>query len=181
MFWMNLEFSSRRACRMSEEDIAALGGPSPEGIPTPNPVKGEWNFDDGTLKATIGNDLHYLNDSVANLYEFGTTGQGAFAAIPNINSKPAKVIHVPFTGGADAQDPTAKLLGLKMNHGILPNGGDKVNQWTMIIDLLWGDQAGSGSARCSGRPIWARRATRTCSGGLFVQLWQELLLAICWH
>ena len=49
---------------------------------------------------------------------------------------------LPFTGGTDAQDPTAKLLGLRMNHGMLPNGGGaKVNQWTMIMDLLWGDQA----------------------------------------
>ena len=28
-----------------------------------------------------------------------------------------------------------------MIHGILPNGGGtKVNQWTMVMDLLWGDQ-----------------------------------------
>jgi len=131
-----------RQGRMSDEDIAALGGPTPQGIPTPNPVKGEWNFDAGNLKATIGEDLRYLDNSVTNLYQFGTTGQGALAAIPNINGQPAKVIHVPFTGGADAQDATAKLLGLKMLHGIAPNGGGtKVNQWTMVMDMLWGDAA----------------------------------------
>jgi hypothetical protein len=128
-----------RQGRMSEEDIAALGGPTPQGIPTPNPVKGEWNFDDGALTATVGQDLHYLDNSVSNLYEFGTTGQGAFAAIPDINGKPAKVIHIPLTS-TDAADPIAKKIGLLMNHGILPNGGGtKVNQWTMVMDVLWGD------------------------------------------
>jgi hypothetical protein len=125
---------------MSDDEIAALGGPTADGIPNPNPVKGEWNFDDGTLKATVGNDLLYINNSVSNLYEYGTTGQGAFAAVPNINGSPAKVIHIPYTGGADPQDPVSKLLGLKMNHGISPNGGGtKVNQWTMVMDVLWGD------------------------------------------
>ena len=72
----------------------------------------------------------------------GTTGQGNFANVPGINGTPVRALHIPFTGGTDAQDPTAKLLGLKMNHGILPNGGGtKVNQWTMVMDLLWGDQA----------------------------------------
>src|SRR4029453_16746729 len=73
------------------------------------------------------------------LYEFGTTGQGAFAAIPDINGKTAKVIHIPLTS-TDAADPIAKKIGLLMNHGILPNGGGtKVNQWTMVMDVLWGD------------------------------------------
>ncbi len=130
-----------REGRMSDEEILALGGPDANGIPL---AYSQWEFDDpaAPLAAKVGNDLHYINDTVSNLYELGSTGQGNFTNVPNINGTSVRALHIPFTGGADAQDPTAKLLGLKMLHGILPNGGGtKVNQWTMVMDLCWGDQA----------------------------------------
>src|SRR5436309_8273127 len=150
-----------------------LGGPDANGIPLPY---SQWEFDDpaAPLAAKVGNDLQYVNDTVTNLYELGTTGQGNFANVPGINGTPVRALHIPFTGGTDAQDPTAKLLGLKMNHGILPNGGGtKVNQWTMVMDLLWGDQARIGFGAVFrttnlGRPdedAWVRqsRDVRDCS------------------
>src|SRR4030095_13774469 len=56
-----------RQGRMSDEEVVTLNGPSAYGIPTADPIKGEWNFDDLTepLKATVGKDLAYLDDSLA--------------------------------------------------------------------------------------------------------------------
>ena len=132
-----------RQGRMSDDEIAALGGPSPLGIPTPNPVKGEWNFN-GNLKATVGQDLEFIDASLADRYAFGTTGQGSFSAVPDIHGKPARVLHIPYT---ETSEGTFKKIGLRLNHGILPNGGGaKVNQWTLVMDVLWGDQGPSGFA-----------------------------------
>ena len=130
-----------RAGRMSDEEVIALGGASADGIPNPNPVKGEWNFDDGTLAAFIGQDLHYIDDSLAGRYQFGTTTQ---LGIPGVEGKEVKVIHVPFTDRATEGDIFRKI-GLRMRHGVAPNGGGtKVNQWTLIMDLLWGADGPSG-------------------------------------
>src|SRR2546423_11208479 len=124
-----------RSGRMTDEEVIALGGASADGIPNPNPVKGEWNFDDGTLAAFIGQDLHYIDDSLAGRYQFGTTTQ---FGIPGVEGKEVKVIHVPFTDRATEGDIFRKI-GLRMRHGIAPNGGgSKVNQWTLIMDLPWG-------------------------------------------
>ncbi|MBI2924182.1 MAG: hypothetical protein HYY24_00575 [Verrucomicrobia bacterium] len=124
---------------LSDDEVAALGGPSADGIPTPNPVKGEWNFDDGNLAAFIGQDLRYIDDSLANRYQFGTTTQ---LSIDGIGGKEAKVIHVPYTTGDEG--PIFKLIGLRAKHGIPPNGGGvEANQWTLIMDVFWGP-VGSG-------------------------------------
>jgi len=85
-----------------------------------NTVKGYWKFDKGNLKANVGQDLHYLDNSVVNLYEFGTTGQGAFAAIPNINGKPDEAAAHFKTALADKPDFTEArqqldLLSAKTN------------------------------------------------------------------
>src|SRR5439155_7962862 len=130
--------------RMNDEEVAALGGPDAAGIPTPNPIKGEWNFDDPAkpLAATIGSDLTFVDPSLANRYKAGVTGQGDFATVPLINGKPAKVFLVPYVPSdeTDAQGPIYKRLGLRMKHDIAPNGGgQKVNQYTIILDLLWGE------------------------------------------
>src|SRR5262249_16113023 len=87
-----------RQGRMSDDEIAALGGPDAAGIPTPNPTKGEWNFDVPAhpLAATIGSDLTYVDSSVANLYKFGVTGQGDLANVPLINGKAKTVLKVPY-------------------------------------------------------------------------------------
>jgi len=128
--------------------VAALGGPDAAGIPTPNPIKGEWNFDDPAkpLAATIGNDLTFVDPALASRYKAGVTGQGEFASVPLINGKPAEVFLVPYVPSdeTDATGAIFKRLGLRMKHGVAPNGGgNKANQYTVILDLLWGENASS--------------------------------------
>jgi len=104
-------------------------------------VKGEWNFDDGTLGAFIGQDLRYIDNSLASRYQFGTTTQ---LGVPGINGKDALVIHIPFTDRATEGD-IFKQIGLRANHGVAPNGGgQEANQWTLIMDVYWGTEGPSG-------------------------------------
>ncbi len=135
-----------RQGRMSDDQVAALGSATAEGIPTPNPVKGEWNFDDAStpLKATVGKDLGYIDDTLSGVYKTGITGQGDFADVPNINGLPASVLFIPYfqNTDADAKGVIHPRLGFKMLHGIGANGSPtakKVNQYTIILDLLWGE------------------------------------------
>src|SRR5439155_11196904 len=112
------------------------------GVNLLNAVKGYWTFDKGNLKASVGRDLEFVDPSLTSRYKFGVTGQGDLASVPLINGKPATVILVPYVPSdeTDAQGPIYKRLGLRMKHGIAPNGGGaKVNQYTIILDLLWGE------------------------------------------
>ncbi len=125
---------------LTDQEVAALGGASADGIPTPNPVKGEWTFDNGNLASFIGPDLNYIDNGLANRYTFGTTTS---YGIPDINGKPARVLYIPYTATAEADGtgPIFKRIGLRTDHGMLPNGGGtKVNQWTLIMDVLWGTE-----------------------------------------
>ena len=129
-----------RAGTLSDEEVAALGGPSADGIPLPF---AQWDFEKGSLAATVGQDLGYIDASLASRYRFGTTTQ---LGIPGINGREARVLHIPHvdTGEADARGPIFKRLGLRLNHGLGANGGgQKLNQYTLIMDLYWG-QNGSG-------------------------------------
>jgi hypothetical protein len=124
---------------LTDEEVAALGGPSAEGIPLPY---AQWDFDQGNLAATLGHDLQYIDSSLSSRYEFGTTTQ---FGIPGIGGKDARVIHVPYnqTAEADATGPIFKRIGLRVNHGLGANGGsltNKLNQYTLIMDLLWGTE-----------------------------------------
>src|SRR5690606_17000178 len=53
-----------REGRMSDEEIAALGGPDASGIPLPY---SSWDFEDpdNPLAATVGNDLQFIDPSLA--------------------------------------------------------------------------------------------------------------------
>ena len=102
-------------------------------------ITGQWDFDQGDLSATIGQPLQYLDGasgaSVAQT-QFGTTTS---FGIPNIRGVPAKVLR--FGGAINRQ------IGYLMTHEALPNGGDtpaKVNQWTLIMDILIPNSAGQG-------------------------------------
>ncbi len=73
-------------------------------------------------------------------YKFGTTGVGDLADVPPINGQPAKVLVMPRVDEGDLW----KKIGLRLKHGIAPNGGgSQVNQWTLIMDLYWADGPGS--------------------------------------
>jgi hypothetical protein len=105
-------------------------------------VAGYWNFDAGNLGAAVGHDLEFLDASLASHYIFGSTGAGPLAAVPHINGQAAKILSIPYTTEGDL----FRRIGLKMLHGIAPNGGgNRVNQYTIIFDLHWGEGSGFGT------------------------------------
>src|SRR5256714_11591681 len=84
----------------------------------------------------------YIDASLASRYQFGTTTQ---FGIPDIGGRPARVIHIPWNDETetDAGGLIFKRLGLRVNHGLGANGGsltNKLNQYTLIMDLLWGNE-----------------------------------------
>ncbi len=152
-----------RPVKLTDAQLAVLGGPSAAGIPVTVPkssVTGQWDFDFADLGATIGKPLTYL-DGDAGLTKqgtlFGTTGEGDFAAVPNIHDQPAKVMYVP--GNVD------RAIGYVMEHLIPPNGGGtRVNQYTLIMDVIVGT-TGPGAAS-----MWqTSSADNTDDGDLFWQ------------
>src|SRR5947207_3707945 len=107
-----------REGKMADYDVVALGGPSAAGIPLPK-VTGQWDFDKGDLKATVGQDLEYGDGPggfMTTQTSFDTTtGFG----IPNICF---------FVCNGNQQNlhsfPTRRSSDLyTMHHGIAPNGG----------------------------------------------------------
>lgn len=89
-------------------------------------LTGQWDFNAGDLKATVGNDLEYGSEDVRNGTLFGTT---ATFGIPDIDGIPVNVMAVANI------NPTP---GYIMKHGAEPNGGGAyVNQYTLIFDLLF--------------------------------------------
>lgn len=104
--------------RMADAEIAALGGASAAGIPTPE-VTGQWDFDGGDLSAKVGTPLQYRGDIQA-----GTTFSTA-----TIGGQEAKVMGFPAA---------TKGQGYIMSHGASANGGGtNVNQYTLIMDLMF--------------------------------------------
>ena len=96
-------------------------------------VTGQWDFEQGDLRATTGKDLEYGDGRVKSHTSFGTTTS---FGIPDIGGKPAKVMKYTrdeFEDVATDKNPRGYLL----QHGLAPNGGGtKVNQFTMIVDLM---------------------------------------------
>ncbi|NLH73099.1 MAG: hypothetical protein GX456_08615, partial [Verrucomicrobia bacterium] len=101
-------------------------------------VTGQWDFDNGDLRATVGKPLEYLdgpNGLTKQGTRFGTTTE---LGVPDIAGQPAKVMEVP--------GDLSNKIGYIMDHGIAPNGGGtKVNQYTLIMDILVGT-TGPGAA-----------------------------------
>ena len=117
--------------KLSDAQLAWLGGPSADGIPADIPnisVTGQWDFNDG-LSATVGQDLEYFGGDASPAgenTEFSTTTE---LGISDINGEPAEVMVVPYIRSNE--------LGYIMHHGISPNGGGtKVNQYTLIYDVM---------------------------------------------
>ncbi len=88
-------------------------------------VTGQWDFNVGTLAATVGSPLAFRADTAA-IAQFGTT---TTFGIAGINGQVASVLRLP------ALTPTQ---GLIMAHGAAPNaGGALVNRYTLIFDLYY--------------------------------------------
>ena len=142
-----------RAGKMSDADIFQLGTPSGSGIPVVVPqstVAGQWDFDRSNLSATIGKPLQYVNTNYDNGGALPTPGtnanQTAFGTcsafgVPLINGVDAQIVQVPGDTGAGSRN-----LGYVMTHGIAPNGGGtRVNQYTIIYDILCTNNSGAAS------------------------------------
>jgi len=144
-----------RAGKLTDAQIVLLGGPNALGIPNEIPassVAGQWDFERGDLSATIGKPLQYLDPTFdgptapgGSLTAFGTT---ADFGIDPINGQVAKVMQVP--GDLSPQ------IGYAMDHGIAPNGGGtKVNQYTLIMDVMINDTGAGAAALLRVRPTGA--------------------------
>jgi hypothetical protein len=96
--------------------------------PVAETITGQWDFDAGGLAATLGHDLEFFDGpagGTATRTRFGTTTE---LGIPDIGGKPARVMRFP---------PASPTMGYLVRHGALPNGGGRrVNQYTIILDVL---------------------------------------------
>ena len=82
-------------------------------------VTGQWDFDAGDLRATVGADLEYVGDT-ALITSF---------PILTINGQSAAVME--FGGNSVSQ-------GFYLRHGATPNaGGHFVNQYTLLLDVMY--------------------------------------------
>jgi YVTN family beta-propeller protein len=98
------------------------------GFAAPLAVTGQWDFKFGDLRATIGADLQYINDT-SNLTTFG---------IMKVNGGLATVM------GYGSNSPSQ---GYYMRHGAKPNGGGQfVNQYTLVMDMMCPGGAGENSS-----------------------------------
>ncbi len=82
-------------------------------------VTGQWDFNLGDLRATVGADLEFLTDT-ANITTF---------PVVTINGQPAQVMG--FGSNTITQ-------GYYMRHEVKPNGGGQfVNQYTLLMDVMY--------------------------------------------
>jgi len=134
-----------RPVALTDEEVTALGGPSAAGIPEPQTaaadVKSHWTFN-GNLNATVGNPITYIDNSIASHYSFGTSGQGAFAAVPGIGGRPAQFLVIPRNENGE----DFRKTGIRVKPGLAASGGGKnANKWSLIVDLYWGQGHGFGT------------------------------------
>lgn len=123
--------------RLTDAQMAALGGPAADGIPQQVPatrVTGQWDFNFGDLSATIGKDLQFLDGPSGSTAGATAFGSCSSFGIPVINGIDAKVMKVPGGTGINGNNN----FGYIMDHQISPNGGGKlVNQYTIIWDIYY--------------------------------------------
>jgi len=135
-----------RNYKMTDAGIAALGGPTADGIPL---VSGQWDFNDGTLVATIGTDITPRpGTELVTAFETTVFDDGA-GNVMRFDYNPADL-----NSG----------LGYVLPHGILPNGGgQKVNQYSLIMDIFFPSSSSGGF-----RSLWQTETTLFPDGDLFV-------------
>lgn len=138
----------------------------------PAAITGQWDFAHGDLAATIGAPLQYRG-TTASQTQFGTT---AVFGIASLDGEVGRVMRFP------AASPTQ---GFVLPHGAAPNGGGaKVNQYTLILDVMF--PAGSTSYRA----FWQTDPSNATDADVFVNASQGLgisgsyqgnLSAGAWH
>lgn len=135
-------------------------------------VTGQWDFETGDLSATIGAPMEYRG-TTAGQTQFGTT---ASFGIANINGEAGRVMRFP------AATPGQ---GFVLPHGAQPNGGgSKVNQYTLILDVLFP------STSTGFRAFWQTDPSNTTDADIFVNgangigiggVYQGVLTPEVWH
>jgi hypothetical protein len=90
---------------------------------------GQWDFDSGNLNATVGTVLTYADGSGGATQLGSSFGTTTSFGIPNINGAVANVLRFPAATNG---------MGYLMPNPSTPNGGgSQVNEWTLIMDVLY--------------------------------------------
>jgi hypothetical protein len=111
-----------------EQNAFGIVGPG-----QPTHVTGQWDFDNGDLKATIGQDLDYGDGPGGYMNTQSSFNSTTGFGIPDIGGTPAKLMKYLRSETV----PDNYVAGYTMHHGIPPNGGGTlVNQWTLLTDIL---------------------------------------------
>jgi hypothetical protein len=133
----NLQFSAAGSYTVVVTNGLQSATSSPPAVLTVNPappvfVTGQWDFNQGDLRATMGQALQYFDTIAQADTSFGTTTS---YGISDIAGQSANVMLCnPSTIGVGAWG------GYIMSHGMGPNGGGtNVDQYTVILDLLYPD------------------------------------------
>ncbi|HXJ57618.1 MAG TPA: hypothetical protein VNU68_13240 [Verrucomicrobiae bacterium] len=93
-------------------------------------VTGQWDFDSGDLRATIGVPLRYMDGNEGATAKGTVFNSTAMFGLPPIGGQVAKVMHFP--------QMTLATMGYVVTHGVEPNGeGEQVNQYTILMDVLF--------------------------------------------
>jgi len=123
--------------KLSDAQMAALGGPDGNSIPVAAPVTsvtGQWDFNSGDLTATVGKDLQYFDGAAGVTATATAYGTCSSFSLPLINGVDARIMKVPGGTGINGNNN----FGYIMDHQIAPNGGGTlVNQYTIIWDMYY--------------------------------------------
>lgn len=136
-----------RNYKMRDREIAALGGPTAEGIPS---VSGQWDFDDqstfdSVLYSTVGADMTYAPDTeFSSFYEQVPIGAGL-----------ANVLHFLASQTTDAY--------IIVPGGVANGGGLRLNQYTLLMDVMYPE-----ASQDSWRALWQTRTNNTDDASLFI-------------
>ena len=92
-------------------------------------ITGQWDFKTGNLTATTGLDLQYFDGPGGPTEQQTVFGTTATLGLPDIGGQPVHVMGFPRS---------LPQIGYLMRPNMQPNGGGEfVNQYTLIFDLLF--------------------------------------------
>lgn len=99
-------------------------------------ITGQWDFKSGDLSATVGRALEYYDSPGGETEQKTVFGTTAELGLPDIGGAPAHVMGFPRC---------LPTMGYVMYPEMQPNGGGNfVNQYTLIFDLLYPPESASG-------------------------------------
>ena len=104
----------------------AVGGALAATVAAQAALVGQWDFNDGNLNGTVGQPMTYAGFTVQPATKFGTT---TALGLPDIGGQPATVMGFPATQPFEGYNIPVP--------GAANGGGGLVNQWTLILDVLY--------------------------------------------